>query len=199
MFELKPLKYSYEALEPYISAETMRLHHQKHHQAYIDNLNKLIQDNPIADLSLEQIVQETYQDSTKTAIFNNAAQALNHDIFWDCLRPVAETRKIPEVVLSEIEKNFSSLDNFKAEFKEQALSQFGSGWAWLAQKEDGSLIVLKTSNAENVIVQGLKPLFALDLWEHAYYLDYQNKRAAYLEAVLDNLVNWDFIAKELKI
>jgi Fe-Mn family superoxide dismutase len=196
MFILTPLVYEIKALEPHISEKTLGFHYGKHHQAYVDNLNKFILGTEFADdINLEDIIKKTAGKPEFIAIFNNAAQVYNHDFFWNSLRPVTMDIAAPTAAfLAIIESNFSSLANFLAEFKAAALAQFGSGWVWLVRDME-KLKIIKTANAENPLASGLKPLLVIDVWEHAYYLDYQNRRADYLEAVLSNLINWEFAEK----
>lgn len=196
MFTLPSLSYSLSALEPHMSARTLEFHYGKHHQAYIDNLNKLIAGTDLEPMSLKDIILKTAGNPDQAAIFNNAAQSYNHEFFWQCLRPAASELKPAASLLELINKSFGSLEAFQTEFKTVALGQFGSGWAWLVQ-DGGSLKIMKTANADNPVAHGLKPLFALDVWEHSYYLDYQNRRGDFVEAVLKNLVNWDFVEKNL--
>lgn len=186
-FELPPLPYEKNALEPFISATTMEYHYGKHHQTYVDNLNKLIKGTRFESMSLENIIRETAGKPEYAGIFNNAAQNWNHTFFWQSISP--EQSRPEGEILKKIEKDFGSYEKFKEEFKNAALTQFGSGWAWLAEDGD-KLVVLKTSNADTPLAHGLKPLLTLDVWEHAYYLDYQNRRAAFIDAYLDKLANW---------
>lgn len=186
-FELPPLPYEKNALEPFISATTMEYHYGKHHQTYVDNLNKLIKGTRFESMSLEDIIRETAGKPEYAGIFNNAAQNWNHTFFWQSMSP--EQSRPEGEILKKIEKDFGSCENFREEFKNAALTQFGSGWAWLAEDGD-KLVVLKTSNADTPLAHGLKPLLTLDVWEHAYYLDYQNRRAAFIDAYLDKLANW---------
>jgi len=191
-FTLPELPYADTALEPYISANTFSFHHGKHHATYINNLNNLIKDTELANKSLEEIVVTSFKES-KTPIFNNAAQVWNHNFFWKSLKPSGGGT--PSDALAEkINTDFGSFDKFKEEFKTAATTQFGSGWAWLVL-DNGTLKVTKTGNAENPVVHGQTPLLTLDVWEHAYYLDYQNKRPDFIAAFLDHLVNWDFAAE----
>ncbi|MFA6513976.1 MAG: superoxide dismutase [Patescibacteria group bacterium] len=196
MFVLKPLPFAKNALEPYISEKTLEFHYGKHHQTYVDNLNKLIASTEFEGSFLEEIIIKTASQPERVAIFNNAAQVYNHDLFWSCLSAKAEDRNIPEKVLMAINSSFGSLDNFYEQFKTAALGQFGSGWVWLVKGENG-LEIIKTTNADNPLAKGLKPLLALDVWEHSYYLDYQNKRVDYIEAVVKNLFNWSFVQTNL--
>lgn len=194
-FTLPPLPYPDDALSPAISANTIGFHYGKHHQAYVNNLNQLIAGTPLADQSLEAVIKASVGATDKTAIFNNAAQVWNHTFYWNSLRPKGGGK--PTGVLADmIGKSFGGFDQFKTEFAKAATSQFGSGWAWLV-KDGDKLIVTKTGNADTPIAQGKKPLLTIDVWEHAYYLDYQNRRADYVAAVLDNLINWDFAAQNL--
>jgi len=196
MFTLPNLPFNKNTLEPHISAKTLEFHYGKHHQAYIDNLNKLIVGTDLETASLEDIIMKTKGSADRAAIFNNAAQVYNHTFFWNSLRPVDATLEPSQEVLAVINNSFGSLDNFFNEFKTVAMSQFGSGWTWLV-KEGERLKIVKTSNADNPLTQGLKPLLTIDVWEHAYYLDYQNRRADFIEAILRNLINWEFIKNNL--
>ncbi|MBU2621070.1 MAG: superoxide dismutase [Proteobacteria bacterium] len=192
---LPSLPYADNALAPVISANTVAFHYGKHHMGYVDNLNKLIAGTELAYLPLEKIITETTGKVGKTAIFNNAAQAWNHTFYWRSLRPKGGGEP-PAVLKQKIEASFSTLDACKKELATAATTQFGSGWTWLVL--DGNKIkVVKTSNADVPITTGMKPLLTIDVWEHAYYLDYQNRRADYVNAVLDNLINWDFAAENL--
>ena len=193
-FKLPPLPYAENALEPVISARTIGFHYGKHHQGYVNNLNKLVTGTPLADQPLEAVVKAT-ANPDQTVIFNNAAQVWNHTFYWNSLKPKGGGK--PTGALAEmIDKSFGGFEQFKAEFAKAATSQFGSGWAWLV-KDGDKLAVVKTGNADNPLVHGQKPLLTVDVWEHAYYLDYQNRRAEYVTAVLDGLINWDFAAQNL--
>jgi len=196
MFTLKPLPFSTDALTPHMSEQTLNLHHGKHHLAYVDNLNKLIENTEFASLSLEEIVVKTYNKPEFQKIFNNAGQVFNHNVFWQSLSPNSEDREISGRLLEMINRDFGSLDNFYDIFKVAASSQFGSGWAWLVLNEN-KLEVIKTANADNPLTQNLKPIIALDVWEHSYYLDYQNRRAEFIEAYLKQMVNWKFADSNL--
>ena len=194
-FELPPLPYAENALAPVISAATIGFHYGKHHRAYVDNLNGLVKNTPYEKMSLEEVVRASAAVSGQAAIFNNAAQVWNHTFYWNSMKPGGGGKPAGEIG-RRIEKDFGSYENFRKEFVGAALGQFGSGWAWLAT--DGrTLKVVKTPNAENPITQGLKPLLTIDVWEHAYYLDYQNRRKDFVEASLDRLVNWAFAEKNL--
>jgi Fe-Mn family superoxide dismutase len=187
---LPPLPYAENALEPVISAKTLSFHYGKHHNAYVDNLNKLIAGTDYSDLSLEEIIRGTVGRPERAAIFNNAAQIWNHTFYWNSLSPKGGGEP-PAAFKLKIEASFGSVDAFKKELAAAAVSQFGSGWAWLVL-EDGKLKVVKTANAEDPLTTGKKPLLTIDVWEHAYYLDYQNRRPDYVNAVLDKLINWEF-------
>jgi superoxide dismutase, Fe-Mn family len=192
---LPELPYPENALEPVISANTLRFHYGKHHKGYLDNLNKAIAGTPYADLPLEQIVASAAGKSDQTAIFNNAAQVLNHTLYWQSLSPKGGGEP-PAALKQLIEASFGSVESCKKAWGEAATTQFGSGWAWLVQQE-GKLAVVKTSNADNPMLKGAKPLLVIDVWEHAYYLDYQNRRADYVAAVLDKLIHWKFAGANL--
>lgn len=194
-FEQPPLPYDSSALEPHMSAETFSYHYGKHHAAYVANLNKLVEGTEMADKSLEEVIKASHGDSSKTGIFNNAAQTWNHTFFWNSMKPGGGGQPTGELA-EKINSSFGSFDKFKEEFKNAATTQFGSGWAWLV-KDGDTLKVTKTGNAENPLVHGQTPLLTLDVWEHAYYLDYQNKRPDFIDVYLNNLVNWDFAAKNL--
>jgi Fe-Mn family superoxide dismutase len=192
-FELPSLPFAPDALESDgMSEKTFSFHHGKHHAAYITNLNNLIKDTPLADKSLEDIVKETYNDPSKVGVFNNAAQVWNHTFFWNSLK--AGGGGAPTGALAEkINADFGSFEKFKEDFKAAATTQFGSGWAWLVL-DNGTLKVTKTANALTPIGIGQTPLLTLDVWEHAYYLDFQNARPGYIANFLDKLANWDFAA-----
>jgi len=187
---LPPLPYAENALEPVITANTIRFHYGKHHMGYADNLNKLVAGTEYADLSLEKIIAGTAGRTDKTAIFNNAAQLWNHTFYWKSMRPKGGGEP-PAALKQKIQASFGSVDALKKELAGAAVSQFGSGWAWLVLDGD-KLKVVKTANADVPLTAGMKPLLTVDVWEHAYYLDYQNRRADYVKAVLDKLINWEF-------
>ena len=192
---LPPLPYAENALEPVISAKTLSFHYGKHHKAYVDNLNKLIAGTDYSALSLEEIIKGTVGRPERVAIFNNAAQIWNHTFYWNSLSPKGGGE--PTTALKQkIEASFGSVDACKKELAAAAVSQFGSGWAWLVL-EDGKLKVVKTANAEDPLTTGKKPLLTIDVWEHAYYLDYQNRRPDYVNAVLDKLINWEFVLQNV--
>lgn len=187
-FILPELPYDRKALEPYISEKTINYHYGKHHQGYINNLNKMIEDTPYADMSIENIIVETYGKEEYIGIYNNAAQAWNHNFFWQSMRPNGGgTPK--EGLKARLIQDFGTIEKFKEIFKTASISQFGSGWIWLVE-DNGILRVIKTSNADTPIAYGLKALYTLDVWEHSYYLDYQNDRGSYVDAYLNYLINW---------
>lgn len=194
-FELPALPYALDALEPVISARTLEFHHGKHHATYVNTLNTLTKDTPLASATLEEVIKAAAADlPAKQGLFNNAAQVWNHTFFWNCLKKNGGSPS--GALLARIEADLGGLDKFKADFKAAALGQFGSGWAWLVE-EGGTLKIAKTANADLPLVHGQKALFTVDVWEHAYYLDYQNRRADFVQAILDSLVNWDFVAANL--
>lgn len=186
-----PLPYATDALMPYISAETLETHHGRHVATYIDNLNKLIENTPYADLSLIEIIKESANRPEDKKIFNNAAQVYNHDFFFHGMCPKCTT-EIPQ----EIIESFGSAENFKNQFKESATTLFGSGYTWLVRDGD-KLKIINTSNADTPIAHNMQPILTLDVWEHSYYLDYKNKRADFVDNFLNNLVNRDFVAENL--
>lgn len=194
--ELPALPYADTALEPVISSRTIGFHYGKHHKGYVDTLNKLLADAPdLAQLPMPELIKTATANPNRTAIFNNAAQVWNHTFYWNSMRPGGggqPTGKLKE----KIDSDLGGYDKFREEFKKAAMTQFGSGWAWLIVK-DGKLAITKTANAGTPVEQGLGPLITIDVWEHAYYLDYQNRRADYVDAWLDKLVNWEFAAKNL--
>lgn len=192
---LPPLPYAQNALEPVISANTIRLHYGKHHQGYVDTLNKLIADTKLAELSLEKLIAETVGKGDRTAIFNNAAQLWNHTFYWRSLRANGGDEP-PAALREKIDASFSNLDACKKALKDAAKTQFGSGWAWLVEDGD-TLKVVKTGSAGTPLSKGAKPLLVIDVWEHAYYMDYQNRRVDYISGVIEKLINWDFAADNL--
>jgi Fe-Mn family superoxide dismutase len=189
--QLPDLPYAKDALAPVISANTLDFHYGKHHRAYVDNLNKLIAGTPFEKESLEAIIKKTAGDAAKAGIFNNAAQIWNHSFYWRCLKPGGGGAPTGEVA-AKIAAAWGSYDKFAEELKTAGMTQFGSGWAWLVS-DSGQLKIVKTANADTPIAHGLNPLLTLDVWEHAYYLDYQNRRPDYLTAVIGKLINWDFV------
>lgn len=192
-FELPTLPYADDALAASgLSAQTISFHYGKHHKAYVDNLNNLLKDTDLASKTLEEVIKISYKEG-KTGIFNNAAQVWNHTFYWNGIKPAGGGAPTG-ALLDAINASFGSFDNFKAEFKNAALTQFGSGWAWLVA-EGGALKITKTANAENPLtVEGQVPLLTIDVWEHAYYLDFQNSRPNYIQNYIDNLINWDVVA-----
>ena len=194
-FELPSLPYANDALAPYMSAETLDFHHGKHHQTYVTNLNNLLKDNELQGASLEDIVVKSSKNTSMTGIFNNAGQHWNHILFWQCMKPNGGG-SIPSELETRLNSDFGSIDQFKEAFIQAGTTQFGSGWAWLAIN-NGKLVVTKSANASNPLVDGMKPILGCDVWEHSYYIDYRNKRPDYLKAFLDSLVNWEFVASQL--
>ena len=195
MFTLPTLPYADTALAPVISANTIGFHYGKHHKTYVDNLNNLVKGTDLEGQSLEAIVAATAGKADKAPVFNNAAQVWNHTFYWNCLR--ANGGGAPPAKLAQmIDAGFGSFDNFKKEFAQACVTQFGSGWGWLVA-DGGALKVVKTANAEVPFTKGQKPLLTIDVWEHAYYLDYQNRRADYVNAVIDKLLNWHFAEENL--
>ncbi|HOI96180.1 MAG TPA: superoxide dismutase [Syntrophobacter fumaroxidans] len=193
--ELPPLPYAENALEPVLSSATLGFHYGKHHKAYLDNLNKLIAGTEFAQMPIEQVISSTAGKSDKAAIFNNAAQTWNHTFYWKCLSPKGGGDPQP-ALKKRIETSFGSLDACRKELASAAVTCFGSGWAWLVL--DGEkLKVVATSNADNPMTRNMKPLLTIDVWEHAYYLDYQNRRADYVNGVIEKLINWEFVAANL--
>jgi Fe-Mn family superoxide dismutase len=190
-FTLPPLPYAYDALGPYMSAETLEYHHDKHHQAYVTNGEKLLEGSGLEILPLEDIVKESY--GKNAGLFNNAGQHYNHVHFWNWMKPNGGGNKLPGALQAAIDSDLGGFDKFRADFIAAGTTQFGSGWAWLSLK-DGKLQVTKTANGESPLVHGnAKPLLGVDVWEHSYYIDYRNARPKYLEAWFDNLVNWDHV------
>lgn len=196
MHELPPLPYADTALDPVISANTLGFHYGKHHQTYVNNLNKMLEGNDeLAALSLEALIQETAGNPDRQGLFNNAAQTWNHTFYWHSMS--GNGGGAPSGKLKDrIDEDFGGLDEFKEAFKQAAVTQFGSGWAWLVV-EDGKLAITKTANADTPLAEGKTALLTIDVWEHAYYLDYQNRRPDYVDAWLDKLVNWEFAAQNL--
>ncbi len=192
---LPDLPYAESALDPVITAKTISFHYGKHHKTYVDNLNKFIDGTEFADLPLEKIIAGAAGKPDKVAIFNNAAQVWNHTFFWNSLKPGGGGEP-PAALKQKMESAFGSVDACKKELASMAVSQFGSGWAWLVL-DGGTLKVVKTANADCPLTSGMKPLVTIDVWEHAYYLDYQNRRADYVNAVLDKLINWEFALQNM--
>ncbi len=195
-FTLPELPYAKDALEPAISAKTLEFHHGKHHNAYVTKLNELVAGTEYEKMSLEDIITKTAGDESKKAIFNNAGQHWNHSFFWHCLAPKAGGKPSGELA-KKIDSDLGGYDKFAKDFKEAAVTQFGSGWAWLVAGKDGKLAIRKTANADLPLTKGETALLTVDVWEHAYYLDYQNRRPDFVQTVLDKLLNWEFAAKNL--
>ena len=192
---LPSLPYDKDALSPFISANTLDFHYGKHHKAYVDNLNKLIEGTALDKLSLEEIIKISSKDAAKTGIFNNAAQSWNHAFYWQCLKAGGGAKPAGKIARM-IDATWGSYEKFAEELKNAGTTQFGSGWAWLVL--DGKdLKITKTANADTPLAHEQKPLLTIDVWEHAYYLDYQNRRPDYLTAVIQNLINWDFVNANL--
>jgi Fe-Mn family superoxide dismutase len=195
-FQQPPLPFAMDALEPYgMKAETFEYHYGKHHKAYVDNLNKMVDGTPLASASLEEVIKSSFGDSSKAGIFNNSAQVWNHTFFWNCLKAGGGGAPTGDLA-AKIDSAFGSYDKFREEFSTAAATQFGSGWAWLVS-DNGSLKITKTPNAENPLAHGQTALLTLDVWEHAYYIDFRNARPAFIQNFMDKLVNWDFVASNL--
>ena len=194
-FKLPELGYSKSALAPIMSEETLDLHHGKHHQTYITNLNKLIEGSEMSQMTLEEIIIQSSKDKLKSGIFNNASQHWNHILFWKCMKP-GGGGPIPKRLKGRIESDFGSEEEFKKQFIQAGITQFGSGWCWLSIN-NGKLVVSKTSNAENTLLHNMRPILGCDLWEHSYYVDYKNRRPEYLENFYEKLINWEFVESNL--
>lgn len=188
MIKLMELPYNIDALEPYISRQTVGFHYLKHHKGYVEKLNKLISDTEFETMTLEEIITNAHKKNEHLDIYHNAAQVWNHNFYWQSLNP--DGGEPNKKLLEKIEETFGSYNDFKDIFKQKAMEQFGSGWAWLAEDGNGNLLCYNTSNADNPLIFGHTPLLTIDVWEHAYYLDCQNLRADYVGKVLDNLLNW---------
>ena len=194
-FELPKLDYAKNALAPIMSEETLDLHHGKHHQTYITNLNNFIKDTDMAGMSLEEIVHNSSKDKSKAGIFNNASQHWNHELFWKCMKPNGGG-SMPKKLEDRIKSDLGSVEEFKKQFIQAGITQFGSGWCWLSIS-NGKLVVSKTPNAENPLIHNMKPILGCDVWEHSYYVDYRNRRPEYLENFFEKLVNWEFVEAQL--
>jgi superoxide dismutase, Fe-Mn family len=194
-FTLPPLPYAENALDPVISANTLSFHYGKHHKTYVDNLNKMVAGTEFEGQPLEAIIKATAGKADKMPIFNNAAQTWNHTFYWNCLKPQGGGKPSGDIA-AKIDAAFGSYDKFATEFANTAVGQFGSGWGWLVA-EGGAVKLVKTSNAEVPFTKGQTPLLTIDVWEHAYYLDYQNRRPDHVKAVIEKLLNWDFAAQNL--
>ena len=194
-FELPKLNYSKNALAPIMSEETLDLHHGKHHQTYITNLNNFIKDTDMDGMSLEEIVHNSSKDKSKAGIFNNASQHWNHELFWKCMKPNGGG-SMPKKLEDRIKSDLGSVEEFKKQFIQAGITQFGSGWCWLSIS-NGKLVVSKTPNAENPLIHNMKPILGCDVWEHSYYVDYRNRRPEYLDNFFEKLVNWEFVESQL--
>ena len=193
--QLPNLPYAENALEPHYSAKTISFHYGKHHKAYVDNLNKLTPGTPLDGKSLEDIVMASAGDASRVGVFNNSAQVWNHTFFWSCMKPGGGGRPTGEVA-RRIDQAFGSYEKFAEQFKATAVGRFGSGWGWLVL-DAGTLKIVSTANADTPMASKQSALLTVDVWEHAYYLDYQNRRPDFVQAFLDHLVNWDFVAGNL--
>jgi Fe-Mn family superoxide dismutase len=189
-FELPPLPYPYDALQPHMSKETLEFHHDKHHQAYVTNANNLIKGTGLEGKSLEDVVRQSY--SKNASLFNNVGQHYNHSHFWKWMKKGGGGKKLPGALAKAIDAELGGYDKFRTDFVQAGVSQFGSGWCWIAVRE-GKLTITKTPNGENPLVHGGTPILGCDVWEHSYYIDYRNARPKYLEVFVDSLVNWDYV------
>ena len=195
---LPALPYSYDALEPHISKETLEFHHDKHHQTYVTKLNELIKGTELENAELDEIIKKTAGDSSKQAIFNNAAQVWNHTFYWNCMTANGGGKPTGPIA-AKIDEAFGSYEKFAEEFANAAATQFGSGWAWLvADQVNGKLSITKTSNADTPLAHGQVAVLTIDVWEHAYYIDYRNARPKYISTFLEHLVNWDYANAKLQ-
>ena len=190
-FALPKLDYKNDALSPIMSQETLELHHGKHHQTYITNLNNFIKDTEMKDMSLDEIILKSYNEKSMLGIFNNASQHWNHNLFWKCMKPKGGG-KIPSKLEKRIISDLGSVDQFKKDFIQAGTTQFGSGWCWLSIS-NGKLVVTKTANAANPLIENMKPILGCDVWEHSYYVDYRNRRPEYLNNFVEKLINWDYV------
>jgi Fe-Mn family superoxide dismutase len=195
-YELPPLPYDYTALEPYISKKTLEFHHDKHHAAYVTNFNNAAKGTELDSQPIEAVIKAVAKDPAKAAIFNNAAQAWNHTFYWHSMKANGGGQPTGELA-KKIDADLGGFSKFVEAFKQAAATQFGSGWAWLVLEPSGKLAVTKTPNADTPIAHGQTALITIDVWEHAYYLDYQNRRPDYISTFLEKVVNWDFAAKNL--
>ncbi len=195
-FELPKLDYANSALSPIMSEETLDLHHGKHHQTYITNLNNFIKDTDLASKSLEEIIVDSSKDKSKAGIFNNASQHWNHNLFWKCMKP-SGGGKIPPKLEKRIVDDLGSVEQFKKDFIQAGTTQFGSGWCWLSVS-NGKLVVTKTANAANPLIENMKPILGCDVWEHSYYIDYKNRRPEYLNNFVEKLIDWEFVESLLE-
>ena len=189
-FELPPLPYAYEALQPYMSKETLEYHHDKHHQAYVTNGNNLLKDSGLEGKNLEDVVKQSF--GKNQGLFNNAGQHYNHIHFWKWMKAGGGGKKLPAAIQKAIDSDLGGYDKFRTDFIQAGVTQFGSGWCWIAI-QGGKLAITKTPNGENPLVHGGMPILGCDVWEHSYYIDYRNARPKYLEAFVDSLINWDYV------
>ena len=189
--ELPPLPYAYDALQPYMSKETLEFHHDKHHQAYVTNGNNLLKDSGLEGKSVEEICKAAW-DKKNQGLINNVGQHYNHVHFWKWMKKGGGGKKLPGKIAKAVDTDLGGYDKMRTDFVQAGMTQFGSGWAWLAVK-DGKLAVMKTPNGENPLMHGASPVLGCDVWEHSYYIDYRNARQKYLEAFVDNLVDWDHV------
>ncbi|MDR4507783.1 MAG: superoxide dismutase [Candidatus Brocadiaceae bacterium] len=191
MITLPVLPFPKDALEPYISSKTLDFHYEKHHNAYVVNANKLLENNALREKTLEEIIKSAAGDSSQAGLFNNAAQVWNHTFYWNSIKPKGGGKPTGKIA-DRIHKDLGGYDNFVGAFQTAGVGQFGSGWAWLVINKEEKLEVVKTANADTPLAHGLKPVLTVDVWEHAYYLDYQNRRPDYVKSFIENLINWDF-------
>jgi Fe-Mn family superoxide dismutase len=189
--ELPALPYAYDALGPYMSKETLEYHHDKHHMAYVTNGNNALKDSPLTSKSIEEICVQAFKDKNAPLI-NNAGQHYNHNHFWNWMKPNGGGKKLPGGLQKAVDSDLGGYDKMRADFVQAGMTQFGSGWCWIAIK-DGKLTIMKTPNGENPLMHGAAPILGCDVWEHSYYIDYRNARQKYLEAFVDNLVNWEYV------
>jgi Fe-Mn family superoxide dismutase len=197
-FKLENLPYKMDALAPFMSQETLEFHYGKHHQAYVDNLNKLLSTSSLKDCSsLEEIIVKSKKDASLMGIFNNAAQDYNHNEFWKSMKKNSSD-SMPSIVKQKLVEAFGSVDAFKAEIVQKGTEVFGSGWVWLQVNKDNKLEIAKFSNADNPLANGNKEILGCDVWEHSYYIDYRNKRADYLKSWIENLINWEYVEEKMK-
>ncbi len=189
--ELPALPYAYDALQPYMSKETLEFHHDKHHQAYVTNGNNLLKDSPLATKSVEEICKAAFAEKS-AGLVNNVGQHYNHVHFWKWMKPNGGGKKLPGALMKAIDSDLGGYDKMRTDFVQAGVTQFGSGWCWIAVK-GGKLVIMKTPNGENPLMHGASPILGCDVWEHSYYIDYRNARPKYLEAFVDNLVNWDHV------
>ena len=194
-FTIPDLPYAYDALDPYMSAETLEFHHDKHHKAYADKGNELIAGTELEGKSVEEIMVATFNNPDQAGLFNQVGQFWNHVHFWNWMKKDGGGASLPASLENAINESFGSFAEFRGEFINAGVTQFGSGWCWLAMNTEGKLEIMKTPNGENPVVHGKTALLGCDVWEHAYYIDYRNARPKYLEAFVDNMVNWDYVVE----